>query len=136
MRFEVQGYNSKNKRAVEHLLPLVIDELKLNKSSKWVLVYLTRDFKQSGLTTPIPGVGGFFVTLKSNSRPKDLLISLCHEMMHVKQMASGLLVPTKGGNLWAKKFYKKDTPYLDRPWEIQAFQMQELVLRRVLEMDE
>jgi hypothetical protein len=55
-------------------------------------------------------------------------------MVHVKQMAKGILKSTKNGaQIWAGKKYSKRIKYLDRPWEIEAFSKQELILRRAFE---
>ena len=35
--------------------------------------------------------------------------------------------------VWLGKMYSKKTPYLDMPWEIEAFSKQELILRRAFE---
>jgi hypothetical protein len=61
-------------------------------------------------------------------------MTLAHELVHVKQMAKGILKSTKNGSqIWAGKKYSKRTKYLDRPWEIEAFSKQELILRRAFE---
>jgi hypothetical protein len=38
-----------------------------------------------------------------------------------------------GDQIWAGKRYSKNTAYLSRPWEIEAFSKQELILRRAIE---
>lgn len=37
------------------------------------------------------------------------------------------------GKKWKGKFYPTAHPYLDQPWEIQAFAKQEIVFRRAIE---
>jgi hypothetical protein len=49
-------------------------------------------------------------------------------------MAKGTLKTTKNGvQVWAGKRFSKNTAYLSRPWEIEAFSKQELILRRAIE---
>jgi len=58
-----------------------------------------------------------------NKVPLDeLLQTLAHEMVHVKQYAKGELKDVGGGKRfkWAKQVYD-DTEYTSRPWEIEAF---------------
>jgi hypothetical protein len=64
----------------------------------------------------------------------DLGVTLAHELTHVAQFAKGQLKPTAKGRLWKGKFYKANHPYLDQPWEIQAFSKQEIVFRRAIEL--
>lgn len=128
---------SKQKRMwVEALMPGIIKQLKLDKSKHAVLVTLVNDEHNEGTTIAIPDTGCYIITINAgpSGKLKNLTLTLCHEMTHVKQMATGLLKSVKGGNLWKGKFYPSKTPYLDRPWEIQAFQNQELLMRRVIEL--
>jgi uncharacterized protein YjaZ len=63
----------------------------------------------------------------------QMLMTLAHEMVHVKQLSKGLLKQKRSGNIWLGKMYSNKTPYLDMPWEIEAFSKQELILRRAFE---
>jgi hypothetical protein len=65
---------------------------------------------------------------------KELALALSHEMVHVKQMAKGQLKgASRGAQMWMGKRYPASTPYLDRPWEVEAFSRQELIMRRAIE---
>jgi hypothetical protein len=52
----------------------------------------------------------------------------------VAQFAKGYLKPTAKGTMWKGRLYKRNHPYLDQPWEIQAFAKQEIVFRRAIEL--
>jgi hypothetical protein len=52
----------------------------------------------------------------------------------VAQFAKGILKPTARGRTWKGKLYKANHPYLDQPWEIQAFAQQEIIFRRAIEL--
>jgi len=82
------------------------------------------------------GYQGFIEFLDDNHRPKEFLISLrkdlpkrkqlitiAHEMVHVKQYAKGeLKYLFKGGHdKWQGKIIPRKTHYFDKPWEIEAF---------------
>jgi hypothetical protein len=58
---------------------------------------------------------------------------LAHELVHVRQLAKGVLKITPRGRTWQGRFYSKKTPYLQQPWEIQAFAQQEIVFRRAID---
>jgi len=82
------------------------------------------------------GYQGFIEFLDDNHRPKEFLISLkkdlpkrkqlitiAHELVHVKQYAKGeLKYLFKGGqDKWQGKIIPRKTHYFDKPWEIEAF---------------
>lgn len=75
-----------------------------------------------------------FVYLDHRLKAYNLLTALAHEMVHVKQIAKGLLVHKvvsgKEISFWRGKSYEK-TPYLEKPWEVQAFARQELMIREL-----
>lgn len=91
------------------------------------------DCAQLGLTVDMAGIG-YMIVLKSSQSIKGLGLSLAHEMVHVRQMAKGIMKDTGNGTkIWAGKEYSKDTLYLDQPWELDAFARQEIILRRAVE---
>jgi hypothetical protein len=67
--------------------------------------------------------------------------TVCHEMVHVWQTATGVMVdriyPKKLGyrKLWKGKDYS-DAAYSHQPWERQAFRMQGQLLKKFLEYEE
>lgn len=133
MNFEIQASSKRTKKFLEAIMPSIIEQLGLTRSKKCVLVSVSKNCDHSGLTIPLPGINGYFIGIKPSTRPGEVSRTLCHEMVHVAQMSKGILRPTKGGNIWANKFFTEKTPYMDRPWELQAFAMQEIIMRRALE---
>jgi hypothetical protein len=87
-----------------------------------------------GTTIPLPGIDTFLVVLKPNRNWVTLGVTLAHELTHVAQFAKGHLKPTAKGTMWKGRLYKRNHPYLDQPWEIQAFAKQEIVFRRAIEL--
>lgn len=57
----------------------------------------------------------------------DLRVTIAHEMVHVRQICRGLLKDLPPGRCtWrGRKYYVKKTPYLKRPWELQALREQD-----------
>lgn len=53
---------------------------------------------------------------------KDLVMTVCHEMVHVKQYVRNEM--REGQMVWKKKEIAKDTKYYDLPWEKEAYAMQ------------
>lgn len=136
MEIEVQG-STKARKFVEAILPSIVSQLKLNNCRKALLVRIANelDQDQAGVTIDLTSLTGcYLVIMKPNRNIKELGLTLAHEMVHVSQMAKGLLKSTDSGDhIWANKVYSQKTPYLEMPWEIDAFSKQEILLRRAIE---
>lgn len=72
--------------------------------------------------------------IEINSKlPADLIIrSIFHEMIHIKQLSTGRLRYIKGVPHWLGKPHL-DTPYNRQPWEIEAYDKEEIYLHRYRE---
>jgi len=133
MEFHVDG-RGQTKRFVESLLPSMLEQLKLTTSKKFLHVIIDRDLEDLGTTVPLNGLDTYLVVIKSQKDKTLLGATLAHELTHVAQFAKGTLQLTPRGKLWKGKYYGRKVPYLDQPWEIQAFAKQEIVFRRAIEM--
>jgi hypothetical protein len=133
MDFHVDG-RGKTKKFVESLLPSMLEQLKLTTSKKFLHVMIDRDLEDLGTTVPLNGLDTYLVVIKPQKDKTLLGATLAHELTHVAQFAKGTLQLTPRGKLWKGKYYGRKVPYLDQPWEIQAFAKQEIVFRRAIEM--
>lgn len=63
----------------------------------------------------------FEIEVHKNMSLRKVLVTVCHEMVHVKQYAKGELYESsrQGKMRWQGK-YVKDMDYWDQPWEIEA----------------
>jgi hypothetical protein len=132
---KVEG-SRRNKKFIESMLPSMIKQLGLEKSNKAVLIRVADECQgnNQGLTIDLSAqTGAYLVVIKPKRNLVELGLTLAHEMVHVKQLAKGLLKQKRSGHTWLGKMYGKTTPYLDMPWEIEAFSKQELILRRAFE---
>ena len=125
---------AKTKRYIESLLPNMLTQLKLTSSRQHLQIIVDKDIEHSGETIPLQGVDTVLVVLKPTRNLVNLGITLAHELTHVAQFAKGTLQLTPRGKLWTGKYYGRRVPYLDQPWEIQAFAKQEIILRRAIEL--
>jgi hypothetical protein len=116
------------------LLPSMLEQLKLTKSRKLLHVIIDRDLEELGTTMPLNGLDTYLVVLKPVKDKAALGATLAHELTHVAQFAKGTLQLTPRGKLWKGKYYGRKVPYLDQPWEIQAFAKQEIIMRRAIEL--
>jgi hypothetical protein len=133
MEFHVDG-SPKIKRFVESLLPSMLEQLKLTKSKKLLHIIIDRDLQELGTTVPLKGLDTYLVVIKPVKDMAALGATLAHELTHVAQFAKGTLQLTPRGKLWKGKYYGRRVPYLEQPWEIQAFAKQEIIMRRAIEL--
>jgi hypothetical protein len=135
MEYKVEG-SRRNKKFVEAILPSMISQLKLENCTKAVVIRIKDECEDNqGITVDLSELTGcYMVVIKPTRKLKDIGLTLAHEMVHVKQLAKGILKNKQNGvNIWAGKRYTNKIAYLDMPWEIEAFSKQELILRRAFE---
>ena len=133
MDIRVEARSPKKKKFIEAILPSIVTQLGLNNSRKSVFIKLEQDCEGMGYTVPIDVLDSYVVIIKPSLSIKDIGLTLAHEMVHVRQMAKGILKVENGVSYWRGKKYSKKTKYLDMPWEQDAFSKQELIFRRAVE---
>lgn len=133
-----------NKSSMDYIMPMVnagLYELKID--SVFVMVQpMSLAMKNNGL-----GDGGFELmgSLIGNKTQYILYIGqlnrseafniISHELIHLEQFHSGRLVKKEGMNLvlWEGKIYDvKQIPYLERPWEIEAFSKDKILEKKIM----
>ena len=132
MEFLVETRSVKKRKFIEAILPSMIKQLKLENSKKVLLVRVANECDGQGMTMPLNGLDAYVIVVKPGWFA-DMGATLAHEMVHVRQMAKGILKVENGVNYWRGKKYSKKTKYLDMPWEQDAFSKQELIFRRAVE---
>ena len=133
MEVYVEG-RSRACKYVESLVPSMLEQLKLTRSQKLLHIILDPDIEELGSTIPLTGIDTYLVVLKPVKDLQALGATLAHELTHVAQFVKGTLQVTARGKRWRGKFYGLKTPYLDQPWEVQAFSKQEILFRRAIEV--
>lgn len=74
----------------------------------------------------------FILEIQKNLNEKELLKTLAHEMCHVKQYAYGQL--DEQGTKWLSRKYDHDNvPYNKRPWEKEAYKIEERLYKQWLQ---
>ena len=141
MEYLVEASNTKIRQYLETLMPKMIKELGLTNSRRAVLVKVTKDTQEGmeGSTEYLDWADCYLVLIRPPARQTlastiQMSTTLAHEMVHVRQMAKGILKVTDKGTYWRGRKYKKSTPYLQLPWEVDAFARQEIVFRRAIEI--
>ena len=130
----IVGVSRRNKKFVQAILPSMITQLKLDASRKSLVIRIEDDGSANmGSTVSLNEWDSYVVVLKPHKALKDIGFTLAHEMVHVRQLAKGILRTVKNGHVWAGKRYSNKVPYLDQPWEQDAFARQEIIFRRAIE---
>ena len=133
MEFTVEAASHLRRKFITAMMPSMIRQLGLENSKKCVVVLVEEDCAPMGMTVNIDVLDAYVISISPQSI-KSIGVTLAHEMVHVRQLARGLLKPKGNGvNFWCGKRYGKKTKYMDMPWELDAFARQEIILRRALE---
>jgi predicted metallopeptidase len=70
----------------------------------------------------------YVIEISSNINTSDMVTTIFHELVHVKQIIDGRL--DEDGRTWKGKTYDTTkTPYKELPWEIEAFRLQRLMTK-------
>lgn len=142
MEYKVEAGSAGTRKFLESLMPSMLEQLGLVNSRKAVLVKVTDETPEGmeGATMYMEFADCYLVLIRKPKRltKANLLsaaLTLAHEMVHVRQLAKGMMKFLPGeSRIWRGKKYTKRTKYLDQPWEIDAFQRQELLLRKAIEV--
>ena len=118
---------------VETSIEFFIKELGLDRSRYTLTVIqdptLAQEENCQGLVFRI-GPQDLAMVLYSRLKGQDLVETIAHEMVHVKQLARGTLnsVTSRGRtqHFWRGKKVK-EMAYHRRPWEVEAFQLERLL---------
>jgi len=98
---------------IKKLMPRVrtLDiEVKLTKCNAYGYCLMTDNHKT------------FELEIRKGLNLYDLISTVCHEMIHVKQYYRKEM---DNSRRWKSKLVKEDTAYLDQPWEKEAFKMED-----------
>jgi hypothetical protein len=136
--FQYSGRRTVKKLAAEAAVRFFRKELRLERSHWKMVVMFTRTVADLGhrgcVRVPVPGL--IVMELDPGLTQEQMIYTVAHEMVHVKQYATGRLRDeTVRGRLvpiWnGRRCTVKD--YFDLPWERQAFQNERLLANRFVQ---
>ena len=130
--------NKGTKAFVNNALMFFRNELKLN-NSKWKLdVYTKRRLSKTddcrGMVTKV-GPQDLVMILDSGLDLERFVLTIAHEMVHVKQFARGQLKDIKGRTqvrYWMGK--KVNKTYFNQPWELEAFSKERVLANKIFQI--
>lgn len=127
--------NKNRKEFINACINIFMRKLKL-QNSRWNLIVLsTKNLKgeQNSSGMVYQGEENTLVMELDSSLDGDGLIdTISHEMIHVKQIATGLLQEKKGKTYWRGKLVdRKKVKYWDQPWEKNAWMNQAILANSI-----
>jgi hypothetical protein len=137
MEIEIAARASLTKTVIETCVELFKKELKL-QNSKYSLVILTDRgmSKRDGCRGTVFQVGpkSLGMVIDTAMSIENLIITLAHEMVHVKQYARGQI--THGKNLKSKFWMGQriKSQYYDSPWEIEAYSKERVLANKIFKI--
>jgi hypothetical protein len=129
--------NKGTKSFISMVVKFFEQELKL-KNSTWSLdVYIKRGMAletgSKGIVTRV-GPKCLLMILDSSLDIERLVITIAHEMVHVKQFAKGHIVSSlfKKTQYWRGKRVREN--YYNRPWELEAFAKERILANKIFQI--
>jgi hypothetical protein len=134
MDIQVVGRKSASKALIETASKFLANELKLTNSKYTLLIMTERGMaKRDGCRGVVSKIGPkcLFMIIDSDLDVERLIITLSHEMVHVKQYARGQVQPSRSckTHYWMGKHVRKS--YYEQPWEIEAFTKERVLANKI-----
>jgi hypothetical protein len=128
--------NSGSKEFIGMVVKFFEQELKL-KNSSWTLdVRTKRGMRFDGTRGCVTYVGPKYLVMfvDSGLDMERLVLTLAHEMVHVKQYARGQIKHKLGHKTryWMGKPIRKQ--YYDQPWEVEAFSKERVLANKIFQI--
>jgi hypothetical protein len=138
MIITMEGSSAAKRKFLHGFAHMLAIELEIDHFDNKVIIYVKKDLRKdrgyagvSGLLNGTCGVG-----LDSKLGFERTMSTLAHEMVHVKQLLEGTLkVERDDGKdifIWKGEVFKTEgLLYVDRPWELEAYSQQEVLVKRI-----
>jgi hypothetical protein len=139
MDFTILARKSQTKNLIESCLTVYRHELKLQNSKFKLIVFTERGMSaKEGYRGSVFKLGPKVIgmVLDTALEMEKLIITIAHEMVHVKQYAKGQMTHTKNqrGRLWMGQKIRAE--YYDSPWELEAFGKERVLANKVFKIIE
>ena len=138
MKISVEGGSKAKQKFIFGFAQMLAMELKIDRYKNELIIYikpnLLKERNFAGVSGMMDGIVG--VGIESKLQFDRTMSTLAHEMVHVKQLLKGVLkverVDGKDIFYWKGKEHPTEgLLYVDRPWELEAYSQQEVLVRRI-----
>lgn len=131
---EVYGSTKSKRNLTEEVVHFCIQEMMPRMETLDICVHLDKLPEADGYCLAVTN-REFNLEIEKTLTEDDFITAICHEMVHVKQFARG---ETKDVNLFTKQWkgtdylsaYSTVDEYMTLPWEKEAYEMQEILLKK------
>ena len=131
---EVYGSTKSKRNLTEDVVHFCIQEMMPRMETLDICVHLDKLPEADGYCLAVTN-REFNLEIEKTLTEDDFITAICHEMVHVKQFARG---ETKDVNLFTKQWkgtdyisaYSTVDEYMTLPWEKEAYEMQEILLKK------
>jgi len=129
--------NSGTKEFIGTVVKFFEKELKLTNSKFKLDVYTKYNMSaEEGCRGSVTLVGPKYLIMLIDSKldMERLVLTIAHEMVHVKQYARGQIKEIRGRKTkyWMGKKVRKG--YFEQPWEIEAFSKERILANKIFEI--
>jgi hypothetical protein len=138
MELQVITRSKSRKELIEGATKFYAKQLNISESNYKVVIYTDPDLKSQQVNGIAMRTGAkcIHVALYNRLSMANLLCTLAHEMVHVKQFIRGhyKLAPAKNGKfkkLWLGK--QVVAVYSKQPWEIEAYKKQDVLMQQLID---
>lgn len=142
MEYHIDMRRGQRRDFIEAAVAFYIKEMNLSRSRYFLAVITDRNVVRDhgingGVIQSAPDVIG--MVLDNRLPVRQLVQTIAHEMVHVKQIARGRLqnrvVKNELVNVWRGQVYAaEDLAYHRRPWELEAFRQERELAYRLWEV--
>jgi len=123
---------------IENTIRFFEQDLKLGKSTYHLDVYtrrgMAKETEARGYVTKV-GPKSLIMIIDSSLDVERLVLTIAHEMVHVKQYARGQIENIPGRKqikYWMGKKVRKN--YFDQPWELEAFGKERILANKIFQI--
>tara|TARA_B100000085_G_scaffold112988_1_gene103139 strand:+ start:139 stop:564 length:426 start_codon:yes stop_codon:yes gene_type:complete len=124
---DVVGGNKTQRKIAENVIYFMIKKLMPRLRNIEIECYLKKMSDDTvGYAMMTDNKRSYQIEVSKNIDIKDFVMTICHEMVHVKQYVRNEMDDWngKGDARWKKTTVPAGTKYWDLPWEKEAYQMQ------------
>ena len=129
MDVRVTGGNKYQREIVHKVIGWTIKQLKLSRMSSLDIPVILRNLRGADgfCSTEDDSRRKFIIEAHKTLGLRQLIMTLIHEMVHVKQFARNEMddFPINGRQRWKSGTVSKNVSYYDMPWEKEAIRLQE-----------
>lgn len=133
---EIVGGSKSKKELAEKVTVWYLKKVMPRMNTLDITIKLTKCYNKGAYGYCMEGEHNreFEIEIDKNLEKYDFVSTLCHELTHLKQYARREMKQLDYGvTRWKQEYYSEDVAYDDKPWEIEAFAVQDKLAKQCIE---